>query len=104
MYFIRFLAIVILTLSVSLSSAIDAGHAPTVDHDHAAAEVMADEQHVCCQESTESTQTCHALPALIPATELASTAPVTGENVFCASHILLTGIEPSGPLDPPRKV
>lgn len=104
MSLVRFLMVVILTLSASLSGAMDAGHMPATDHDHAAAEVMADVHPVCCQDSTERTQTCHALPALLPAIEPASSAPLAGEDVFCASGLLLTGMEPSGPLDPPRAV
>lgn len=101
---VRFLMVVILTLSASLSGAMDAGHMPATDHGHAAAEMMADNQPACCQGSTERTQTCHALPALLPVTELASTAPMVGEYAFCAYGQLLTGTEPSGHLEPPRAV
>lgn len=104
MSLIRFIMIVILTLSTSLSAAMDAGHMPSSDHDHAAVEMMADEQPACCQDSTERTQTCHAVPALLPASELASLPPSSVEDIVCASGLLLTGIQPSGPLDPPRAV
>ena len=100
----RFIMVVILTLSASLSGAMDAGHMPSTDHNHAAAEIMADEQPACCQDSTERTQTCHAVPALLPASEPTSTPPFAGEGVVFASGILLTGIQPSGLLDPPRAV
>ncbi|MEO9779281.1 MAG: hypothetical protein ABJH07_08300 [Sedimentitalea sp.] len=100
----RFIMVVILTLSASLSGAMDAGHMPFTDHDHAAAEMMADEQPACCQDSSERTQTCHAVPALLPASEPTSTPPNAGEDVVCASGIQLTGIQPSGLLDPPRSV
>jgi len=104
MSLIRFIMIVILTLSTSLSAAMDAGHMPSSDHDHAAVEMMADEQPACCQDSTERTQTCHAVPALLPASEPTSTPPFAAEGVVFASGILLTGIQPSGLLDPPRAV
>lgn len=104
MSLIRFLMVVTLTLSASLSGAMDAGHMPATDHDHATAEMTADDQPACCQDSTERTQTCHALPALLPSIEPAGTAPIAGKDVFCASGLLLTGVEPSGPLDPPRAV
>lgn len=100
----RLIMVVILALSASLSGAMDAVHMPPTDHDHAAAEMMADEQPACCQDSSERTQTCHAVPALLPASEPTSTLPIAGEDVVCASGILLTGIQPSGPLDPPRAV
>ena len=100
----RFIMVVILTLSASLSGAMDAGHMPSTDHNHAAAEIMADEQPACCQDSSERTQTCHAVPALLPASELASLQPSSVEDIVCASGILLNGIQPSGLLDPPRAV
>lgn len=104
MVLVRFLMVVILTLSASLSGAMGVGHMPATDHNHAAAEMIADEQPACCQDSTERTQTCHLLPALLPATEQANTTPLSGEDAICASGLLLTGMEPSGPLDPPRAV
>lgn len=104
MSLVRFLMVVTLTLSASLSGAMDAGHMPAIDHGYVATEMMADEQPACCQDSTERTQTCHAMPALLPTVQPASTAPLAGEAVFCASGVLLTGIQPSGPLDPPRAV
>ena len=104
MSLVRFLLVVVLTLSTSLSSAMDLGHMPVASHDHAAVEAMADDQPLCCQDSTERAQTCHALLALLPTLAVNNTAPATGEDVFCASGLLLTGIEPSGPLDPPRAV
>ena len=100
----RFIMVVILTLSASLSGAMDAGHMPSTDHNHAAAEIMADEQPACCQDSSERTQTCHAVPALLPASELASLPPSSVEDIVCASGILLNGIQPSGLLDPPSAV
>ena len=100
----RFIMVVILTLSASLSGAMDAGHMPSTDHNHAAAEIMADEQPACCQDSSERTQTCHAVPALLPASELASLPPSSVEDIVCESGILLNGIQPSGLLDPPRAV
>lgn len=104
MYLVRILLVVLLTLSTSLSNAMEAGHMPDLDHDHATVEGMADGQPSCCQDSTERAQTCHALLALLPNLTLSGTAPVAGEDVFCTSDVLLTGFEPSGPLDPPRAV
>ena len=104
MSLIRFLLVVVLTLSTSLSSAMDVGHMQVSDHDHAVVGSATEGQPVCCQDSTDRAQTCHALLALLPTLALSDTAPATGEDVFCASGVLLTGIEPSGPLDPPRVV
>ncbi|MEL6959655.1 MAG: hypothetical protein AAGL89_11965 [Pseudomonadota bacterium] len=104
MYLVRILLVILLTFSTSLSNAMDAGHMPVSDHKHATVEGMADAQPLCCQDSTERAQTCHALLALLPTLTLSGTAPVAGEDVFCTSGVLLTGFEPSGPLDPPRAV
>ena len=104
MYLVRIRLVILLTFSTSLSNAMDAGHMPVSDHTHATVESMADAQPLCCQDSTERAQTCHALLALLPTLTLSGTAPVAGEDVFCTSGVLLTGFEPSGPLDPPRAV
>lgn len=104
MYLVRILLVVLLTFSTSLSNAMDVGHMPVSDHTHATVEGMANAQPLCCQGSTERAQTCHALLALLPTLTLSGTAPLTGEDVFCTSGVLLTGFEPSGPLDPPRAV
>ena len=104
MYLVRILLVMLLTFSTSLSNAMDAGHMPVSDHTHATFEDMADAQPLCCQDSTEHAQTCHVLLALFPTLTLSGTAPVAGEDVFCTTGVLLTGFEPSGPLDPPRAV
>jgi len=99
---IRLLLIVMVALSASISGAMDAGHAAVVEHSHVAMDEVANDQPVCCSESSERSQTCHALPALLPGAGNHDDAPATCEDVFIAASLLLTGIEPSGPLDPPR--
>ena len=104
MSLIRLLLVVMLALSASVSGAMDAGHAAVMEHDHAAMDEMADDQPVCCSEGSERTQTCHVLPALLPGTDLHEAAPASCEDVSLCARLLLTGVEPSGPLDPPRAV
>ena len=53
-----------------------------VEHSHAAMDEMADDQPVCCSESSERTQTCHVLPALLPGADHHDAAPATCEDVF----------------------
>ena len=101
---IRLLLVVLIALSASVAGPMDAGHAAVAEHSHAAMDDMADDQPFCCSESTERSQTCHAVPALLPAAGDHDDAPATCEDVFIAASLLLTGIEPSGPLDPPRAV
>ena len=99
---IRLLLVVLVALSASVSGAMVAGHAAVVEHSHVAMDEVANDQPVCCSESSERSQTCHALPALLPGAGNHDDAPATCEDVFIAASLLLTGIEPSGPLDPPR--
>jgi hypothetical protein len=102
MVLVRCLLIVMLMFSATFSVAVGTGHAANFDHEHTVAETVADDMPACCDDSTERGQTCHVLPALLPGAEGHSTGPITGEDVFVAAGLLLTGIEPSGPLDPPR--
>ncbi|WP_299049132.1 hypothetical protein [uncultured Tateyamaria sp.] len=102
MSLIRLSLVVMVALSASVSGAMDAGHAAVVEHSHAATDEAAEDQPVCCSESSERSQTCHALPALLPGAGHPDDAPATCEDVCIAASLLLTGIEPFGPLDPPR--
>ncbi len=104
MALIRFLFVVMVALSTSLPGAMDASHGATVEHHHAAMDEVVDDQPICCSEPIEHTQTCHALIALLPAADLYEAAPATCEDVIMGPGLLLTGIKPSGPLDPPRLV
>ena len=104
MFLFRLLLVVMTTLSASVSGAMDAGHMVAVEHSHTSVGEVADDQPICCSESSERTQTCHALAALLPGADLNDTAPTTCEDVSILAGVLLTGIEPSGPLDPPRAV
>lgn len=99
---VRLLLVVMVTLSASLSGAMDAGHTTVAEHGHASADEVADDQPVCCSESSERTQTCHVLPALLPGADQHDAAPAACEDVVMSAGLLLTGIELSGPLDPPR--
>ncbi|WP_223427675.1 hypothetical protein [Tateyamaria pelophila] len=100
----RILLVAILALSASVSGAMDARHATVMEHSKmAASEVIAD-QPVCCSESSERSQTCHVLSALLPGADHDDTAPATCQDMSFGGGLLLTGFEPSGPLDPPRAV
>lgn len=104
MVLVRALLIVLVTLSASLSGAMETGHMLTTEHDHAAAGSMADDGLACCDDGIERGQSCHVLPALLSDAGDPGAAPSTGEEVFITSDLHLTGIELSGPLDPPRLV
>ena len=98
----RLLLVVVTTLAASVSGAMDAGHMAVVQHGHTPSSEVAAHQPICCSESSERAQTCHGLPALLPGADLNDAVPATGEDVFIVSGMLLTGIEPSDLLDPPR--
>ena len=101
---IRLLLIVLMTLTASISGVLDAGHATAIEHAHAAALDATVDQPVCCSDGTERTQNCHVLPALVPASDLHVSEPESCGDVSFGSGLLLTGINPSGPLDPPLTV
>lgn len=102
MYIVRLILVVIMTLSASLAGAMEPEHMSVTVHDHAAVEIVADNLPNCCLDSSERAQTCHALLALLPTTQQGDAAPILGEDVFYTSGRLMTGVELSGPLDPPR--
>lgn len=104
MVLFRVLLVVMIMISASVSGGMDAGYMAAVEHSHASVGEVADGQPVCCSESFEGAQTCHALSALLPGADLNDTAPATCEDVSIVADLLLMGIEPSGPLDPPRAV
>lgn len=99
---IRLLLVVMVALSASLSGAMDVGHTAGLEQSYAAMGDMADDQLVCCSESSERGQTCHVLPAMLPSADVHESAPATCEVVSIGASLLLKGIEPTGPLDPPR--
>lgn len=104
MILFRLLLVVLVTLSASVPGAMDAGHPTTTQHGHAALDQAADEEQICCTENSERAQTCHVLAALLPGGDVHGTRPATCGSVSVIAGVLLTGIEPSGPLDPPRAV
>lgn len=102
MNLVRLLLIVLMTFSASLSGAMEAIHAVASDSDHAAMEHAANDQPVCCTDNPERAQTCHVLPAIVPVEALDGVAPDCSETAYAQIGLLLSGIEPSGLLDPPR--
>lgn len=101
---IRLLLIVLMALTASVFGALDAGHATAKEYAHATVQHAAEDQPACCSDSTQHTQNCHVLPALVPATDLHVSEPVSRADVLFGAGLLLTGIELAGPLDPPRTV
>lgn len=102
MHLVRLLLIVLMTFSASLSGAMESGHAVASDSDHAVMEHVADDQPVCCTDNTERAPSCHVLPAIVPVEALDGVAPDCSETAYARIGLLLSGIEPSGILDPPR--
>lgn len=104
MYLVRFLLIVVITLSASLSTAMEVGHAIAPAFDHSVVGDVADDQPVCCNHASDRTQTCHVLPALVPVGALEDLKPECSGTLYFGIGVLMTGIETAGLLDPPRVV
>ena len=104
MNFLRSLMIVLTVMSTSFSGAIAASHAPSTDIGVSVMEAMSGDHTHCCENTTELAQSCHVLPALVPALVMGSAAPEFSRIELSESVTLLTGIKPSGLLDPPRSV
>ncbi len=100
---IRAILIACVTFSASLSAAMDAGNMKTAEHHHEAAPSVADDAPVCCDESTEHGNNCHALPAVLAYAGGVIAAPPSSADMLILASLFLTGIEPSGPLDPARR-
>lgn len=101
---VRLLLVVLLALSASVSAAMVASHTAVVGHNHTAMDNATDKQPACCSESTDRTQTCHVLPALLPGADRHDAALATCEDLAIGVGLILTGVEPSVPLYPPRAV
>ena len=104
MVWIRAILIVFLTFSASVSGAMDVHHVANAEHEHTAVVSMTDDAPACCDDSTERGQSCHVMPALLADASDDITAPLTGETAYSVFRHFLDGIEPSGPVDPPRLV
>jgi hypothetical protein len=100
----RLLLILALTLSASLAGAVEAGHVLMIDHDHSAVESIDTDTPMCCESGVERSHSCLSMPALYDGTSTQSDMLANGRVNFDAYGHVLTGIEPSGPVDPPRMV
>ena len=104
MSLVRVLLIAAVAISASLSGAMAASHAMIAEPDQGVMEMTTDMPAHCCDNSLEPTQSCHYLPALLPGDAGPDPASSTNGDIFAADGRLLTGITPSGPLDPPRAI
>lgn len=101
---IRLFLIVSLLLSASLSGAVANGHMVVPDHNHSVVESVDNDLLTCCDAGTERAQICLTMPAMFEGTGMAGDAQASRDTIFDARGFLLTGIQLSGPLDPPRMV
>ena len=104
MHFVRHLMVILIVLSTTLSGAMAASHVGPIDVSVETAAVMSTDHETCCNDSMEQSQSCHVLPAILPAMTIDSGAQELVKTVTCGPSILPTGFEPSGTLDPPRAV
>jgi hypothetical protein len=96
--------IVLTVLSTSLSGAMAASHPPSAGRNVNVMTAMSGDHTHCCEDTADLAQSCHVLPALVPALVMGGIAPEFSGMELSESGILLTGIRPSGLLDPPRAV
>lgn len=104
MYFVRLLTIALIVLSTTLSGAMAAGHVGPTDVSVESVGVMSTDHETCCTDGMEQSQSCHVLPAILPAMQMDSGVQDLVRSVTFGPSILLIGFEPAGPLDPPRSV
>ncbi len=83
MVLFQLLLVVMITLSATVSAA--------VEHRHTSVDEVADDQQACCSESSERTQTCHALSALLPNADLSDTIPAPRKDVSIVAGLPYRG-------------
>lgn len=105
MRLLRLLMILSILFSVSNTGAMAGAHL-LAEHemDISKAHIMVDAGEHCCADAADPMPDCHVLSAILPVSLIG--APKTEySSGFSAPHgTLLIGIDPTGPLDPPRSV
>jgi hypothetical protein len=104
MNFLGSLMIVLTIISTSFLGEMAASHAPSTDIGVSVTEAMLDDHTQCCGDTKDLAQSCHVLLGLVPALVAVHVAPESSSMALTISETLLTGIEPTGILDPPRAV
>lgn len=102
MYFLRAILISALVLATSLSGATAESVEQALEHTQFAADSGHSEKDLCCKANAKTAEVCHHAPALVPDQRRASILHATDSTWFVQLVLVLTGIETSGPLDPPR--
>ena len=104
MSLIRLLTIILIVLSTSLSATLATAHAVASDAALDTGKVAANitEYAGCCDEGSERAPICHGMSALVPETPENELVPGRSLFIGFGSPIVPSGIEPDGPLDPPR--
>lgn len=77
-------------------------HVHAADHEMAAMDTLSGETEHCCETGTDGMQSCHLMIAVVPTLTPNAVIPRTGRAITFGSGLVLSGVEPSGPLDPPR--
>jgi hypothetical protein len=85
-----------------LSGAMAAGHAGAADTTTETVAPMPADNGNCCDDGTERSPSCHAIPAILPAGTMSRGIPAFAQAVLSVSSVLPVGIEPAGALGPPR--
>lgn len=101
MALLRAVLLVFLVLTTAVAGGASTGHAADA-HEQYHDVPLADDEPQCCSESTERGQSCHLTVALLSPLESSLGGWDARRLVFTNSHSTLNGINPPGPLEPPR--
>lgn len=99
---LRTILFVLVTFSASLIGTMSVDQMVFGEHDHMISATVVHEEPACCDSGTERGQSCHVLPAVLADADAVLSAPLKGGVILISGALLPTGIELSGPLDPPR--
>jgi len=105
MRLLRLLMILSILFSVLHTGAMAGAHL-LVEHEASSgtAHMMPDADEHCCADTNNPMPDCHVLAALLPVSLIGVPTTKYSSGVSVPPGVLLTGIEPAGPLDPPRSV
>ena len=103
MWFVRLLMILSVFFAVAHTSAMAGTHVIMENELHVNAPNTHSGSHEhCCTDHNEHTPDCHIFAGLLPVASHGEQMSETSSDVSADNWIMPDGVEPTGPLDPPR--
>ena len=103
MRFLRLLMILSVFFSIAHTSAMAGTHVVMENELHvSAADTHSGEHEHCCSDHNDHTPDCHMFAGLLPGASHGEQISETSSGVSADNGIMPDGVEPAGPLDPPR--